>query len=55
MLAESMRQIHWKAHWKSTAKCVWRGCDNARSGDLLCLYHKANPDGRKIGVDVQPW
>ena len=55
MLAESMRQIHWKAHWKSTAKCVWLGCNNARTGDLLCLYHKTNADGRKIGVGVQPW
>ena len=52
MLAETMRQIHWKAHWKSTDKCVWLGCDNARAGELLCLYHKTNADGRKIGVGV---
>ena len=52
MLAESMRQMHWKAHWQSTAKCVWRGCDNARSGELLCLYHQTHPDGRKIGVGL---
>ena len=52
MLAESMRQFHWKACWKSTSKCVWRGCDNDRSGDLLCLWHKANAGGRKIGVGL---
>lgn len=49
-----MRQMGWKPHWKLTAKCVWRGCDGLKGkDDLLCLWHKHNPDGRRIDRSIE--
>ena len=46
-----MRQMGWKPH-VGGGKCIWQGCDNSRAGDLLCLWHKSNADGRKIDRSV---
>ena len=46
-----MRQMGWKMDIPG-AKCIWQGCDNSRAGELLCLWHQSNADGRKIDRTV---
>ena len=50
-LEQVMRQMRWKPH-VAGAKCIWQGCDNLRAGELLCLWHKAHPDGRPIDPSI---
>ena len=50
-LEQVMRQLRRKPH-VAGAKCIWQGCYNLRAGELLCLWHKAHPDGRPIDRSI---
>ena len=46
-LDKVMRQMHWKPGYRSTAKCVWRGCDNPKANaGGTAVFVAQNPRGR---------